>query len=370
MNFYWYNEGYLKAYIQNKRQADEITMYELGDPRYKKLYDINRVFSHNPWGMLHDISGHVPHPFNVVTKTPYQYESCDKNFGQVCLDVAKKIADSTTRKISVNWSGGIDSTSALVALLQTVPKDRLVVVCDQASINEYPEFYNDVIHNQIETLGILEWCDRATEFYSVSGDAGDSVWGVIDDSFWETRGSKFNKPWKDWLAKKEWVDKEFIEEFCSWSGVQIHTVLDLRVWFYLCCKWQDKSMKFYVDRPGLNREIASPFFDFDNSFQVWTINNLNEMIGDTWHSYKMPAKEFIYDFYPDKNYRDTKTKGYSSNLTERSALLWKIKTGTNKFAVDVDYGNHVVPCWPFVDQVHFEDWNDQYQLISPGILEV
>lgn len=140
MKFYWYSEHYLKTYLRIKRQTPGITEHDFGDPRYKKLYNINRAFSAQPYGLLHDISGHVPHPFNIVTKTPYQYKPCNKNFGEVCLDVAKKIADSTTQKISVNWSGGIDSTSALVALLQTVPKDRLVVVCDQASVNEFPEF--------------------------------------------------------------------------------------------------------------------------------------------------------------------------------------------------------------------------------------
>lgn len=384
MKFYWYNNSHLRTYLQTKRKNPDTGVYDFGDPRYKKLNSIQRAFNPDPppgvvidnpfkidnmFGMLHDNSNHVPHPFNVVTKTPYQYRTCDKTFEQVCLDVAKKIADTTTQKISVNWSGGIDSTIALVALLRTVSPDRIAVTCDQSSIDEYPEFYRDFIKDRIETLDILEWCKRAPEFYSISGDAGDAVFGSILEPFWITTGTKLNMPWRDWLADVDWVDKQFVEEFCTWSGVNIHTVLDLRTWFFLCCKWQDKAMKLYTDCPGLNKSNASPFFDYDDSFQIWTMNNLDQLSVPDWASYKMPGKDFIYQYHPDKNYYNNKTKGYSVNMTYRS-VLWKIKSGTNKFAIDTNYGNHVVPCWPFVDQVHFENWNDQYHLIPPGLLEV
>lgn len=368
MKFYWYSDQFIKKYIQNKRQMPDITEHEFGDHRYKKLHLINKAFSSAPWGVLQDISNHVPHPFNVVTKTPYVYQPCNKTFGEVCLEVAKKIANSTDRKIAVNWSGGLDSTSVLVAMLQTIPHERLIVVCDQASINEYPGFYNDVIKDRIKTLDIFEWCDRATEFFTVSGDAGDTTWGVLDDSFWEKHHAKFNMPWKEWVAKKDWLDKEFVEEFCTWSGVNITTVLELRTWFYLCCKWQDKAMKFYVERPGLTDKDAVPFFDYDGSFHSWTINNLDKIIGPSWTTYKMPAKDFIYQYHPDQDYYKNKTKDYSFSMTDRS-ILWKIKTGTSKFAVDVNYGNHVLPSWPFVDQVQVENWNDQYQLIPAGVIE-
>lgn len=368
MKFYWYSDGYLETYIQNKRDSLLASQYNFGDPRYKKLHQINKIFSPAPWGMLHDISNNVSHPFNVITENKYSYRLCDKNFKEVCLDVAKQIVDSTDRKISVNWSGGIDSTVALVSMLQTVPSDQLVVVCDQNSIDEYPTFYHDVIKNKIETISLATWFDRAPEFFSVSGDAGDTVWAIIDDTFWNNHHDSLNKNWRAW-AKSDMIDFEFIEEFCSWSGVNINSVLELRTWFYLCCKWQDKATKIYRDRPRLTRSDAVGFYNYNNDFQIWTMNNLDKIVGPRWTDYKMPAKKFIYDYHDDKDYLYNKTKMDSPSIVYRSSL-WQIKNNANKFAIDHTYHSHCLPSWPFVDQVQFEDWNDQHQLIPHNILEM
>jgi hypothetical protein len=366
MKFYWYNNHNIRSYLKHKLKNSEINEFKIGTVQYEKLYKLNQVFSQNPWGMIHDISGNVPNPLNVESILEYKFQSTSSTFGDVAIAVAKKIASNTDRRIAVNWSGGIDSTTALVALIQTVPASRLVVVCNEQSIAEFPSFYHEVIQPNIETMTHDEWFTTALEFFNVSGDAGDTVWGTIDQSFWENHHHTFNNPWHSWVDQSL-IDIEFVEEFCTWSKVKINTVLELRIWFYLCCKWQDKTAMFYLDRPGLTSSNGVPFYNVDNTFQNWTMNNLDKIIGERWADYKIPAKQFINNFFNDVDYFTNKTKVDSTSM-KPSARFQYIMNKTGNFAMDTNYQTHILPSWPIIDAVQFEDWNDQYHLIPGDIL--
>jgi hypothetical protein len=367
MKFYWYNNENIRIYLRHKLKNPDAYEHKMGDVRYRKLYKINKLFSSRPWGMIHDITDHVPNPMNIQTNVAYKFVPTGDSFDKVALDAAGKIANSTDRKIAVTWSGGIDSTAALVALLQTVPMSRLTIVCNQNSIDEFPNFYYEVIEKNIETITHNNWFEKALSFFNVSGDAGDTVWGALDNSFWSGQSQNFNSPWQGWL-NQDIIDIDFVEEFCSWSGTKINTVLDLRVWFYLCCKWQDKAMRFYFNRPGLTLNTAVPFYNLDNSFQNWTMNNLESIIGPQWTDYKIPAKKFINNFFKDDNYFLNKTK-FESTSMHWSTNLWTVKNNGACFALDTNYHNHVLPSWPLLDAVQIEDWNDQYHLIPSNILQ-
>jgi len=365
MRFYWYDHYVVSIYLAHKFKTPNFYQL-LGATRYKKLHDINRMFSNRPYGMIHDITGHIPNPMNVETNIAYNFVSTCDTFDKVAVATATKIANSTTRRIAVTWSGGIDSTSALVALMQVVPWSRLIVVCNESSINEFPEFYYRVIQKNIETITHAEWFERTLDFFSVSGDAGDTVWGAIAHGTWNDQNKNFNKPWQDFLSQTQ-VDADFIEEFCSWSGTKIKTFLELRVWFYLCCKWQDKAMKFYYDNPHHTLDSGVPFYNVDNLFRNWAMNNLDLIIGQRWCDYKIPAKQFINNFFNDKDYLFNKTKVESMSMHWAThAQAFKHNSGC--IALDTNYQNHTLPSWPLIDSVQFEDWNDQYQLTPTKLL--
>ena len=113
--------------------------------------------------------------------------------------------------------------------------------------------------------------------------------------------------------------------------------------------------------------MATPFYDFDDSFMIWTMNNLDKILGQTWQSYKLPAKQFIYQYHRDQNYYENKSKVNSVSFPY-SSLMHKIRTNTGAVAIDQTYQCHNPMCWPFVDQKHFEDWNDIHQLIPLKLL--
>ena len=360
MSFLWYDTYFIQAYWRLKRQTSNSHEYDLNDTEWHNLYLLNRLFSQNPWGVIIDRTENIPHPFNMVNRRRYQWRQESRGFDEICLATAKKISESTNRPLAVKWSGGIDSTVALVALLQTVDWDRIVVVCTKDGHDEYPGLWKDIIEPNLTVMDPAVWIEEAPQYFTITGDAGDTTWAVIDDSFF-AHSQIFPTSWKDWVNRSLFPELDFVEKFNSWSGREIKTVLELRTWFYLCCKWQDKAMRLYYDRPDITDRDGSPFFDFDDSFDVWTMNNLDKIIGDTWQSYKMVAKEFIYRFHPDEDYLKNKTKGYSQGLQKE--YHWIIKNNRAKFAIDKNYKSHVLPSWPFMDMHQFEDWNDQYQLI-------
>lgn len=369
MKFLWYRFTTIREYLRYKRKNSSITEHDLGSDQYKNLYKINQCFSSNPWGLQHDITGHVPHHFNIVTRTTYSYKNITSSFEDVCINAATKLANSTDRPIALLWSGGIDSTSALVSLLSVVNSDRITVVCNNASIKEYPSFYNDIIKNKIKTISVQEWALSKQKYFTISGDGGDTVWAVIDDSAWATNSTVFNQPWKTILDKNIAPDFEFIDEFASWSGVQINTWLELRAWYYICCKWQDKCTRLYTLRSDLTEQDACSFYDVDNTFQLWTMNNLDSIIGNSWQEYKMPAKKMIYKFHNDDDYLKNKSKVDSKGLNPKLNNLEILKETPTRFVLFEDYSSYTLPCWPFLDMYEIEKFNYEHRLIPLEVLE-
>jgi hypothetical protein len=354
-------------YIRAKYQNRDMDEHRLGSESYQKLHQLNRCFSSNPWGLQHDISNHVPHHFNIKTKTPYRYRDDSRSFSEVCLATAEKISSKTDKQIALTWSGGIDSTSALVALMQVLPLNRITVVCTKESIQEFPIFYEECIKDRVSELTPPEWSMRYQDYFTVSGDGGDTVWGVIDDSTYTRYHSVFDKPWQDHVDTSIKLDFDFIEEFCSWSGIEIKSWLELRIWFYLCCKWQDKCMRVFCHNKNLTDKDAAAFYDVDDSFQIWTINNTDKIIGQSWAQYKIPAKEFIFSYCPDKDYLENKSKVNSTHLTPALAtpMTWQ---QSMRFVIPENFSAVSLAKWPLIDYADFEDFNDEYQLIPHHFL--
>ncbi len=76
-------------------------------------------------------------------------------------------------------------------------------------------------------------------------------------------------------------------------------------------KWQAVSLrivknKFWKQSFKLEKNIFH-FFKTDD-FQLWSMNNHENKIKDTWTSYKFIAKEYIHQFFPDEDYLLNKEK--------------------------------------------------------------
>lgn len=276
--------------------------------------------------------------FSNNTKSNLTFsEICD----QRALDIVNQARDEQ-RPIHVFWSGGIDSTAALIALLKNIdPKDQkelITVFLNKESIDEYPYFYTNVILPNLKVRVI----DDSYDFLLgnpiiVTGELGDQLFGsVIMDDLLNLQSSRsnidiFHQPYKSVMPKflryrLKTDDKELVAnlmdylfpliEKCPWPIVSMY---DCLWWMNFTLKWQHVDQRFSV---GFHLETLDLFNSYKlcahffktEAFQQWSVANPDLKIKNTWASYKFPAKEYIYEFSKDKCYFEDKHKVPSISL--------------------------------------------------------
>ena len=96
------------------------------------------------------------------------------------------------------------------------------------------------------------------------------------------------------------------------ASVPIRTNYDLLWWINFALKWQTVYMRSLIfSSNALTRAHVEtyyqPFYKTEE-FQLWSMNNQDKRIRNHWRSYKWPAKDVIYGYTKDADYRDHKIK--------------------------------------------------------------
>ena len=288
--------------------------------------------------------------FNVLYDPIPEIDNWNMTFSEVCHKRAQGLwrYDDVIR---LWWSGGIDSTTTLTALLLNQPAgSELSILLSKASVIENPTFYEKIVK-----LGIpLEWTTKddiwnANRFngdaLNITGECGDPMYGTF---VVENHIEQINEPWQEifkWddvdLIYKITDDKPlnkphfhkcmaFAEEYIKKCPFEIKTTFDFTWWLAFTIKWQwiDRRLFGYLDPPTGWRNMIS-FFNCDD-FQKWSMTNHDLKHKGTWKTYKWPSKEFIYEFNKDSNYLHNKVKETSFPKTVPVGLK-KIK---NKLIMD------------------------------------
>ena len=285
------------------------------------------------------------------------------------------------KPIDLFWSGGIDSTAALVALLRTMPLDgieRFKVILSIKSYDEYPLFFEKFIYqkfpfyfNQGSRASILEdynadnYFDEhfinfntwVGEYINIASDdilfvsgfcadmvfrgdhyRGPNIW--INQDYYELEFSM--KP-EDYLSHgkfKPFIDE--IETFNKKCPTEIKNLNDMLWWWQFATTWHTSQYEMSVmcDNPVKVKNTFG-FFDFDD-FQIWGLTNPNERDYN-----KRNMKDYIYTYTKDALYRDNKIKSGSLQTTLGNALGIDNKhnvisfgaTSTNKYKMKIKYGN-------------------------------
>ncbi|WP_062057931.1 hypothetical protein [Aquimarina longa] len=265
--------------------------------------------------------------FSIIDSIPIT-SGFSLSFEELCNERAKEIINTTNSKIKILWSGGIDSTVALVSLINNLKEineiDRLKIVLSKESILEYPTFYQKIIKDQLDVEFIQTTILNHIHSHEVivTGEHGDQIFG--SDKLKHTIITKEAfRPYEEILefiiSRKLGTDKfsasiiDFIEPQLKKSPIKIITLYDYLWWLNFSLKWQTVSMRLVH---GINRtaiDLESNVFHFFKSdgFQKWSISNHSSKIKNEWKSYKYVAKEYIYKFHKDENYLINKEKEQS-----------------------------------------------------------
>lgn len=300
-----------------------------------------------------DRTGTIRFPIQTKSLFPMPaYKKMTRTYEEICNDRARDIlsrAEKLDVPILVFWSGGIDSTLALISLVKMATdsaRKRITVLLSEESIIENPNFFEDHVRKYLKH-------DSSTIFpyllggkhILVNGEHNDQVFGSdIVASVISTFGADvIHKPYdralfttfftqklKDEKAASFFVD--LFERLRSKAPVAIESNYDQFWWVNFAVKWQTvytRTLTYTAARkaPMITAEYLdsyyAPFFNTEE-FQLWSMNNMDKKIKNAWNTYKWPCKDIIYDFTRDAEYRDNKIKRGSlhSLVVQQSPYLF------------------------------------------------
>jgi hypothetical protein len=265
-----------------------------------------------------DIANEInPFKYTIATET---IEDIIKNeprnnrsFGEQAEKTALEIKEKTQgHNVYLMYSGGIDSTTALVAMMNTWGHDldRLYILMSSRSILEFPEMWHNI--NMTFKGRIINSIDCFDEFYKsgyiITGEHGDQVFGsdqilAATTIFGETI---IHKNWKDYIHhfynlqfnKTCNVNKliDLFSQTTDYCPFKIVTMFDWVWWINFTNKWQLVKYRSLITRSTENlKEKYERVINFYSSpsWQKWSLDNHDQKIKNTMLSYKFPAKEYI-----------------------------------------------------------------------------
>jgi hypothetical protein len=248
-----------------------------------------------------------------------------KSFEEICKERAEEILSKTEGKIKLLWSGGIDSTLALVSILKICKNEndlsRINILLSQESIDEYPTFFKDIIENKL-TYKLIEGTIYDNIFPQdiiITGEHGDQLFGSDKLKLTIESNDAFS-PYENILdfaiSRKLGTDKytqniiEYMNPLIHKSPFKIYSLFDYLWWMNFSLKWQTVSMRILngIERGANDLESTVYHFFKSEDFQIWSMTNHDKKIKSDWKSYKYLAKELIYQFHQDENYLKNKEK--------------------------------------------------------------
>ena len=228
-------------------------------------------------------------------------------------------AKDENKDIKVSYSGGIDSTVALIALIkqkENFPEVKITVVLSKESVKEYPIFFSRHIKGKFP----LAWANKKNlgevlankkkgkkDFFVVTGELGDQLFGS-SLMFRDNLNKDLDKDWTEVFTPR------FVNYWKPLIDIlpqEDRSAANILWWLNFVLKYQWVQLRMFALVGGkipLNNFIH--FFGGPR-FQRWAMltpmstkfpNFKNEK------TYKQPAKEYIYNFTGDEKYLKNKTK--------------------------------------------------------------
>jgi len=263
---------------------------------------------------MHDRTGIITPDTAIATLTPVSKITSTKSFSDICHKRAAELASmvkDNDQKISVFWSGGLDSTGVFLCLREQLPANKLVVYYTEKSKEEYPGFFEKYIEGSFEAkqfamLTIWKAVEAAVkDGIIVTGEIGDQMFG--SNIMLQYTPEQLKAPWQT-CDKFETVDN--FTAFVENCPRHINTVAEMLWWVNYSLKYQWVQLRMLQDNEvtRLNENIFH-FFDTPE-FNDYTVSaSIEEKIPNfEVKNYKYPLREVIYSLSKDAHYAFNKPK--------------------------------------------------------------
>lgn len=258
---------------------------------------------------------------DLVVCTPIPIAVCPVELVDAIVSAASGIA-LRNKPIYLLWSGGIDSTTALYALLDT--GISFTVVMDEKTVQEYPLLADELLKGknaQVTTMlstsasrvNLNAFVLDNPDVLFITGELGDQIFG--SDMLLTRTYEQRNLPIQQAVALG--LVHQSVYDYCKNSvdalpGVCADTMLLSEFLWALnfVFKYQTVQLRtamFGLRSQGENKNCIH-FFDTE-LFNTYALNNYKNNTGFVeLTEYKMPLKDYIFVHNGDAIYRDTKLK--------------------------------------------------------------
>lgn len=277
-------------------------------------------------------------PFRYENKFPIPTDivNFNKSYDEICVETAEhylKLSREQNIPILLLWSGGIDSTAVVTSfILAGAHKDEIVIALNNYSIIENFKFYHNHIrgrYNIISVEGLFDFLNGHR--IVIGGEGNDQLFGdmVIMNTVRRLTGSidLIFEPHTENIITNVWIKRGIPEENAKFwyyllsnhskkYNIEVPRIVDLFWWFNFAFKWQSVYYRIITRvndqiKPLINKEFLTKYshqFFMNDDFQKWSMVNRDKKIANSYQSYKLASKEFIYKFDKNKDYFEKKLK--------------------------------------------------------------
>jgi len=259
--------------------------------------------------------------YAVLDQPPSPVSVCP-SFAELCDTIADEIVSAAVqnrRNIAVLWSGGIDSTAALIALMKVVEKQGrhqlLRILLTQHSVQEYPQFYLRYVKGRYAQVAVTPPIAECLNpgYLNVTGEHGDQLFGsqllapYVQEGVSHRRyDAMLPEVVFDALQNATRTDRvvRYLEPVIERAPVRIRTLFDCLWWLNFSLKWQHVTLRLAALRKEQARNVYLSLRHFfrDERFQQWSLVHHPARGVSKWARYKDAAKEYIRAFTGDEQY--------------------------------------------------------------------
>jgi len=314
---------------------------------------------------FHDRSGHFPNELNIKTlheiPRPRAHMPAFADLLQRLIDAFILRVLESGRRVYVAYSGGIDSTAVMCAILRSdhfprLKRERaLLAGLTGRSIDENPEFFYRSVSKECEISAIDFSRIGDPGVVYTGGEYGDQLVASLMIDYLQERYGGTDRhllPWleglNDYIKSGSFRPSSMahFESFAETAPFPLRNSLQYWWWFDFCTKWQEIYFRAYrwsrhhLTEEQLRESIYYPFASVD--FQQWAMAHMAD--ADAPRDYrrsKAPMLDFIYAYNHDRDYYDHKIKipsqrytgrfVYKNGVREDFSSIWDINTGLGLF---------------------------------------
>ena len=259
----------------------------------------------------------------------------------------KETMQQQNQPLAVFWSGGIDSTVAVSAIIKnfnSAELENVTVFANNQSYYENPIFFHHVIKQYgLKTVNFKNLSNMAIQsifdqYLVTDGEPADKLWiATMAIQFESTNGQgALDKPYQQSADKfikfltgymsltQAQVYYEYLMQSIDNAGVEIATMGDLFWWINFNFHWIEHLLLWYAQFPVKSSSTYAqykknyrPWYN-TVAYQMWSLmDRPKSLIPDQHHLYKMTAKQYIHDLINDPFYLNYKSKVGSSKPLEK-----------------------------------------------------